>query len=191
SKTREEQIEESYADPATVVLSAIFSGKNPSQETQSKGLVRRIEDCFANLAATENPSIKNHQPEWPVYGTTINNVVSFYGDPRSHGSHEGIDIKAPRGTPVRAAVSGIIEAERFGKAPTSGYRLWLHGEGKSFFYAHLDGYASNIGPGTRVEKGQVLGYVGNTGNARNRPSHLHYQVHVGNRTIDPLSLYNS
>ncbi|MDQ4149769.1 MAG: peptidoglycan DD-metalloendopeptidase family protein [Actinomycetota bacterium] len=106
-----------------------------------------------------------------------------WGAPRMEGtrffhSHEGTDIFALAGTPVYAVVDGVVE--KMGVAPLGGNKLWLRspGDNWSYYYAHLSGYAPGIRNGSRVRRGMVLGFVGNTGNARGTPPHLHFETHV-------------
>ena len=99
-----------------------------------------------------------------------------YGDPRGGGRrrHEGNDILAPRGTPVVAPVAGTASRHdnRLG-----GHSFYLHGaDGVTYYGAHLDSYSSNYG---RVSAGTVLGWVGNSGDARGGPTHLHFEIHPG------------
>lgn len=104
--------------------------------------------------------------------------VDTFGAPRSgHRKHEGIDIFAAKGTPLYAVVDGVIEEK--GVNGLGGNKLWLRspGDGWKYYYAHLSGYASGIYNGARVSKGQVIGYVGNTGNARTTPPHVHFESH--------------
>ncbi|MGI8427352.1 MAG: murein hydrolase activator EnvC family protein [Actinomycetota bacterium] len=109
--------------------------------------------------------------------------VNTFGAPRMEGSvffhrHEGTDIFAPSGTPLLAVVDGIIE--NVGTATLGGTKLWLRspGDNWSYYYAHLSGYAPGIGNGVQVRKGDVVGYVGNTGNARTTPPHLHFETRM-------------
>jgi murein DD-endopeptidase MepM/ murein hydrolase activator NlpD len=99
-----------------------------------------------------------------------------YGDPRGGGRrrHQGNDILAPRGTPVVAPVAGTASQHdnRLG-----GHAFYLHGaDGVTYYGAHMDSYSSNYG---RVAAGTVLGWVGNTGDARGGPTHLHFEIHPG------------
>jgi len=105
-----------------------------------------------------------------------------FGQPRSGGrKHQGNDILAPRGTPVVAPVAGSAQQHDNG---LGGHAFYLHGvDGVTYYGAHLDSYTSNYG---NVPAGTVLGYVGNTGDARNGPTHLHFEVHPGGgAAIDP------
>ena len=106
--------------------------------------------------------------------------------PRAGGSrsHEGLDIFAPRGTPVYAARDGkVIYSERRsvdGGSAGFGIAVKLdHGDGLTTAYTHLDGLAG-LSPGESVKRGQLVGYVGNTGNAINTPPHLHFEVRHNN-----------
>lgn len=105
-------------------------------------------------------------------------VDTFLAPRAGYRKHEGVDIFALSGTPVLAVVNGVIENK--GVNPLGGNKLWVRspGDNWSYYYAHLAGYAPGISNGTRVKKGQVIGYVGNTGNARTTPAHLHFETHV-------------
>ena len=108
----------------------------------------------------------------PVAGAS--SYSDTYGASRSGGrSHEGVDLIAPSGTPLVAVVSGSVE---FGSSPLGGNSLWLHGsDGNAYFYAHLSSFE---GSSRGVSQGEVIGYVGATGNA-NGTNHLHFEVHPG------------
>lgn len=113
----------------------------------------------------------------PVAGVAPSDLADTFNARRSGGrTHRSIDIMAPSGTPVLAVSDGEItrrSSNRLGgltlylTSPDGGYR---------FYYAHLKGYAPGIGVGTLVQQGDTLGYVGNTGNARHTPPHLHFQM---------------
>jgi murein DD-endopeptidase MepM/ murein hydrolase activator NlpD len=92
--------------------------------------------------------------------------------------HEGIDLFADRGTPVVAVAGGTLF--RVGYSGISGNRLWLRDDaGTEFFYAHLDSFSSAAREGARVEKGTVIGYNGDTGDARGTSPHVHFEIHPG------------
>jgi murein DD-endopeptidase MepM/ murein hydrolase activator NlpD len=97
-------------------------------------------------------------------------------DTGSHG-HDATDIMAAAGTPVVAIESGTLD--RVGWNELGGWRLWIKGvSGTSYYYAHLSAYGPNLMEGVPVLAGQYLGLVGNTGNARGGPAHLHFEVHL-------------
>ena len=98
--------------------------------------------------------------------------------------HEGVDLVAPSGTPVRAAGAGIV----LGAEPRGGYGNWIeieHEGGLSTVYGHLVSYAPGIEPGVRVRQGDVIGYVGTTG--RTTGPHVHFELRANGRPIDPMS----
>jgi murein DD-endopeptidase MepM/ murein hydrolase activator NlpD len=99
--------------------------------------------------------------------------------------HRGIDWAAPRGTPVRAAGDGVVVAAgRFG---AYGHYVRIdHGGEIGTAYAHLERYALGLRPGLTVRQGEPIGGVGSTGRATG--PHLHYEVLVGGRQIDPLAV---
>jgi murein DD-endopeptidase MepM/ murein hydrolase activator NlpD len=122
---------------------------------------------------------------FPVYGK--HNYSDTFGAARADtGTHEGNDIFAAAGTPVVAVCDGSLN--RVGTLPISGNRLWVKCSktGDAFFYAHLSAYATDTRDGLHVKAGQVVGFVGSTGDAENTPPHLHFEVHPGNRgAVDP------
>ena len=114
--------------------------------------------------------------------------INDWGFPRSGGrKHRGNDLFAPRGQPLYAVASGTVLLTQGGRGGTA---LWLAADhGVDYYYAHLDGYASGVASGIRVSRGQVVGYNGNTGNARTTPPHLHFQLHPKGRTSAPVNPY--
>lgn len=114
----------------------------------------------------------------PVEGVKPRNIADTWGAARSEGrKHQGVDIFAKRGTPVVSTTQGIVS--KVGIDRLGGKVVWINGPDMSrHYYAHLDDYATQIQEGDWVEVGQVLGYVGNTGNAQNTPPHLHYGIYL-------------
>ena len=113
----------------------------------------------------------------PVAGVAPGDLADTFTAPRSGGrTHRSIDIMAPKGTPVLAVSDGEITRKSSNRL--GGLTLYLTSPDGDyrFYYAHLDGYAPGIGKGTLVQQGDTLGYVGNTGNARRTPPHLHFQM---------------
>lgn len=109
--------------------------------------------------------------------------------PRSGGrQHQGIDIFATAGTNLFAVERGVIT--KVGTNSLGGIKLWLYGEsGTTYYYAHLLRYAPGIRDGLVVDAGDVVGYVGNTGNAATTPSHLHFEIHPNNGpAVNPTPL---
>jgi murein DD-endopeptidase MepM/ murein hydrolase activator NlpD len=112
----------------------------------------------------------------PVQGIRRADLVDGYFDRRGRRIHNALDIMAPRNTPVRAATSGIIAA--LNSSPAGGTSIWQYDTTGSFcyFYAHLARYAPGLRAGQPVARGDVLGFVGTTGNAPKSAPHLHFAV---------------
>ena len=102
-----------------------------------------------------------------------------YGAQRSDvpgGWHHGDDLFAPLGTPVVAVTDGVVFSVGWNRV--GGWRLWLlDAEGNQYYYAHLSGYSALARNNHRVRRGQVLGFVGNTGDAITTWPHVHFEVH--------------
>lgn len=131
--------------------------------------------------------------EMPVFGVRPEALENTFGAPRDGGRrrHRGIDIFAPKGTPVIAASDGLISF--IGTQSKAGKCVWLvNDSGVSFFYAHLDRFAAGLYEGKPVRSGDVLGYVGRTGNARKSGHHLHFAIHRESQALNPYTyLVNS
>lgn len=134
-----------------------------------------------------------HSAQDPARSVTITDIdscpvlgekdfIDSWGDPRSSGRrHEGVDMVAERGTPVVAATDGDAE---FKRSNLGGNAIWLTSDrGARFYYAHLDAWA---GDSRRVRAGEIIGYVGQTGNARG--DHLHFESRAGDAAVNPYPL---
>jgi murein DD-endopeptidase MepM/ murein hydrolase activator NlpD len=114
----------------------------------------------------------------PVAGVPADKLVRSYHDSRSgQREHEAIDILAPRNTPVVAVEDGTVAKLFTSKA--GGLTLYQFDPGQqySYYYAHLERYADGIKEGDEVRRGQVVGYVGTSGNAPKDTPHLHFAVY--------------
>jgi murein DD-endopeptidase MepM/ murein hydrolase activator NlpD len=125
--------------------------------------------------------------DFPVAGRDVAAIRSRFGAPRDAGrrAHEGVDIFAPRGTPVLASIAGHVS--RVTTTPLGGRVVWLRDTTfrRVLYYAHLDRQV--VRSGTWVRAGDTLGFVGNTGNARTTPSHLHFGIYIrGVGAVDPF-----
>lgn len=119
--------------------------------------------------------------------------VDSWGYPRMTGTeyehgHQGTDIMAPFGTSLYATERGVVS--RVGNDVLGGQKLWLKGEsGTYYYYAHLQEFAEGMVEGAVVRAGDVVGFVGDTGNARGGAPHLHFQVHPGGGdAVNPYGL---
>lgn len=124
----------------------------------------------------------------PVDGVRASRVADTYGAPRGRDrQHEGVDIFAPRGRTVRSTTDGLVVGVR--ESGLGGKQVWVLGPGRQrHYYAHLDGFADLLEVGDLVRAGDALGIVGDTGNARGTPPHLHYGVYAADGAFDPLPL---
>lgn len=124
----------------------------------------------------------------PVEGVSARRIADTFGAPRGRDrSHQGVDIFAPRGTPVRSATRGVVAAVREGGL--GGRMVWVLGPaGERHYYAHLEDWAPGLGEGRVVQAGDLLGFVGDSGNARGTPPHLHYGIYGADGAYDPLPL---
>lgn len=138
-------------------------------------------DVVIRLVQRAEPTLR-----LPVEGGSATHIQSSFGDPRDQGrrGHEGIDIFAERGTKVLAAGDGFVSS--VGTNRLGGQIVWVlrPSRGEAHYYAHLDTQLVRVG--TRVKAGDVIGTVGNTGNARSTPPHLHFGIYAAGGAVDPL-----
>ncbi len=122
----------------------------------------------------------------PVAGVRVRQLVDTWGGIRSgNRRHEGIDIMARRGTAVVSAASGMVSM--IGENGLGGTVVWAVGPGgERHYYAHLDSVAAIV-EGQDLLPGDTLGFVGNTGNARTTPPHLHYGIYTDSGAINPYN----
>lgn len=130
-------------------------------------------------AATLSPprAERNEDVRVPVLGISANDLKDSYSQPRGGGRmHRAIDIRAPRGTPVIAAVDGTIR--KLFTSHAGGITIYQFDvkEERVYYYAHLDRYADDVREGLFVKQGTVIGYVGTSGNAPPDTPHLHFSI---------------
>lgn len=143
--------------------------------------------CLAltTLANEERPaSTIAKELIFPVSGKS--NIGSYWGDARDAGGrkHEGIDVFASKGTPVVAVTDGYVMEVT--DDAIGGKSVTIQSDDYSWrsYYAHLD--VQKVTKGQLVKKGQLIGAVGNTGNAKSTPPHLHFGIYEYSGAIDPL-----
>lgn len=160
-----------------------------ASETEGSQLTHTI-SSYGFYKITIQPEMKREFPfqlkiyTQPTYGFPVSsagnkNVQSLWAASRDGGkrSHEGIDIFAPKGTPLLASTDGRITST--GNRGLGGKQVWLRDGlfGKTLYYAHLD--SINVIQGQRVAMGDTIGFVGNTGNAETTEPHLHFGIYKG------------
>ena len=124
----------------------------------------------------------------PVQGVRPRQIADTFGAPRGRDrTHAGIDIFAKRGTPVRSATPGVVAdvSER----GLGGRQVWVIGPARErYYYAHLESWADGLARGQVVRPGDLLGHVGDSGNAKGTPPHLHWGIYGSQGARDPLPL---
>lgn len=127
--------------------------------------------------APEAKDLASRELTVPVQGVEPGKLVRSYHDSRSGGrEHEALDILAPRGTPVVAVEDGTVAKLFTSKAGGLTVYQFDPGQTYSYYYAHLDRYADGLKEGAAIHRGQVLGYVGTSGNAPKDTPHLHFAI---------------
>lgn len=124
----------------------------------------------------------------PVQGVVASRIADTFGAPRgSTRTHAGVDIFAKRGTPILSSTRGVVVSVR--ESGLGGKQVWVLGPARErHYYAHLDDWAQGLAVGDVVLPGDGLGIVGDSGNARGTPPHLHYGIYGAQGAYDPLPL---
>lgn len=148
----------------------------------------RTPDGVVDYYDQDGNSARKFLMRQPVKGSRFTSGFGMRNHPlaRYKRMHTGIDWAAPRGTPILAAGSGVVEdVER-----RSGYGNYVrirHANGYKTAYGHIDHFAEGLRPGVHVEQGQVIAYVGSTGVSTG--PHLHFEVLANGRHVDPMTIH--
>ena len=150
-----------------------------SQQTQSFVVAKWQQLSLLQQELPAENSLPSPLPEQSLTDT--------WGAARSQGrSHEGIDIFAARGTPIQSTTQGIVR--KVGENNLGGRVVVVVGPGGAgHYYAHLEDYA-DIAPNDWVNQGDVIGYVGDSGNAKGTPPHAHYGIYINGNAVNPYPL---
>lgn len=130
----------------------------------------------------------NYFLRYPLKFTRISSVFNksrFHPVLKTRRAHNGVDFAAPRGTPVRSVADGVITNRYYCKAGGNTLKV-KHSDRYSTAYVHLNGFAKGIKNGTKVKRGQLIGYVGSTGLATG--PHLHFSFYINGKYTDPLKV---
>ncbi|SDH38692.1 Murein DD-endopeptidase MepM and murein hydrolase activator NlpD, contain LysM domain [Pedobacter terrae] len=140
-----------------------------------------LQSVAYELEITTGPSLA-----FPVKSKNTNSIKSYWGDGRDNNArkHEGVDIFGNFRTPVLAISEGTVT--RVNENNLGGKVVWMRPKGKNYtlYYAHLDEQIAV--EGQEVKIGDTLGLMGNTGNARSTPTHLHFGIYTANGAVNPL-----
>lgn len=164
-----------------IMLLFVFDKLLPDLSQQTQSFVTAKWQQVSLLQ--QEPPAENSLPN-PVPGQGLTDT---WGAARSQGrTHEGIDIFADRGTPIQSTTQGIVS--KVGNNNLGGRVVVVVGPGGAgHYYAHLEDYA-DIAPNDWVEAGDVIGYVGDSGNAKGTPPHLHYGIYINGSAVNPYPL---
>ena len=146
-------------------LIALDNADSVQRDTSAPAIARQ--DELSALAATLTI---------PVAGVKSEELLDTFNEARGERRHEALDIPAPRGTPVLSATNGRLQ--RLFSSERGGLMVYASDSSERFIlmYAHLDRYAEGMSDGVALRRGQVIGYVGTTGNAPPNLPHLHFAI---------------
>lgn len=142
---------------------------------------------YSSLVAELGAARIENLPIPVLFGAALDDLTENFGDPRGGGTrtHQGLDIMAKEGTPIASPTDAIVL--RTGNGTNSGlYIRTANPGGENFVYMHLSAIVPGIEAGDRVERGEIIGFVGNTGNASGGPAHLHLEIRSGGGALDPF-----
>lgn len=145
----------------------------------------RSSDLQQKISALPNTAVAS-VPMPVLFGVGLKNISPNFGDPRPGGrTHEGEDIMAVKGTPIVSPTAAIVLRTDVGASEGNAIYTANPG-GETFVYMHLDRYGEGVVPGLVLQRGSLIGYVGNTGNASGGAAHLHFEIHNSSGTpMDP------
>lgn len=167
---------------AVLILSAVFLAACSSTPKKTTPLPNQ------QLSRLKAMPLNFHLPI-PVKGVSANQLKDTWGAARSTGRrHEGIDILAPRDSKVTSATEGLVASLQ--SNTLGGNVIWILGPAGSWhYYAHLEKAKRGLKVGDYVQAGDLIGYVGNSGNARHTVTHLHYGIYLdgkGRGAVNPF-----
>ena len=163
-----------WATQSPVAVAIAIAGAEPAE--RSTGVLRPAAIAAPALDDASLQLLKARRLAIPVEGVARSSLLDTFDDRRGLKAHEAIDIAAPRGTPVVAVDDGRI-VKLFRSVP-GGLTIYQFDPAQQFayYYAHLDRYAEGVREGMAVRRGELIGYVGTTGNSAPDAPHLHFAI---------------
>jgi murein DD-endopeptidase MepM/ murein hydrolase activator NlpD len=150
----------------------------PVVQGVATGEVERVEPSGSETVTNSDLALLTHEIAMPLRDINPDSLRSSFNAPRAGGlrRHEALDIMSPRFTPIFAAVKGRVL--KLFTSVAGGLMIYAADSSERFIvlYAHLDHYASGLRDGEPLERGQLIGYVGSTGNASANAPHLHFGI---------------
>jgi murein DD-endopeptidase MepM/ murein hydrolase activator NlpD len=149
--------------------------RDPKSQPKPPEQVKGVAPVIRQPPAGVMPRLTKGRHVFPVYGP--HTFTNTFAAPRAGtGWHHGEDIFAPLGAPLLAVADGTVFS--VGWNDVGGYRLWLRDkQGNQFYYAHLSAFSQLAQNGAQVKAGDVIGFMGNSGDAQGTPYHLHFEIH--------------
>ncbi len=138
------------------------------------------------IDALDDTAVEN-VPIPVLLGVAVSDLTPNFGDPRDGGArtHEGEDIMAPKDDYIVSPTDAVVTS--MGTGSSAGNYVYTANPGnETFVYMHLDKFAEGLAVGTVLKKGDLIGYVGNTGDAAGGPTHLHFEIRHGKTATDPF-----
>lgn len=166
----------------------LFNNYSPEFQNSERSTAERTITAPFRYAAlvAKQPEAKI---QIPIRSVKAGQIADTFHAPRGEERlHQGQDIFATRGTPVYSATEGYVW--RIGENRLGGNTLMVLGAGgRVYYYAHLDRHTPELKVGDAVTTDTILGFVGNTGNAKGTPPHLHFSIYTPSGAINPLPLF--
>lgn len=175
---------QSYRNRRTATTTPLDTGSTPEIQQRIRGY-RQSSSFQTQIAALGTTPVES-LPMPALFGVSPTDLSPNFGDPRTNHPHMGEDIMAVKGTPIVSPTAAVVL--RLEQGATEGNGIYtVNPGGETFVYYHLDRYAEGIAAGQVLAPGDLIGYVGNTGDAAGGAAHIHFEIHNSSGTpIDPF-----
>ncbi len=160
--------------PLSASAQTYYEGQSPWDGQQIRQWRDRSNGISTKINKLDDQKVDN-VPLPILFGLTPDNLTPNFGDPRVGHTHEGLDIMAPRDAMIVSPTDAVVLRVDTGTS-SGNYVSTANPGGETFVYMHLD-KMSELKEGDELDKGDLIGYVGNTGNAAGGPTHLHFEIH--------------